>query len=429
MPFRNGAVGCRRCTGDPPSGSAAAFWHWCCPPLDGALSPIGSLGNGLRLVLLLITIITSGIGASCAYLIPWSLLPDAIDADPEKPAGQYSALIVLAQKICISLALFFFGNLMSFSGYQAAQNALQPASALIAIRLCMGLIPALLVMLGLVVMRRWPPGQPAAPLAAMTSANSPRTRRLPRPPRMPRWLNRLLASLLIGGQAVTAIARGRVSFNDLMQELLEAGPGSFLIVVITSLAAGTVLNIQVVAELSKQGASSAVGGLLALGLSREMSPLLTATLLTGKVATAYAAQLGTMKVTEQIDAITMLRTDPVDYLVVPRLLAMVVMAPVQCLLFFVVGIWSGQLSSTWLYNIPPSVFWTSVRTWMQADDLPSMLFKALVFGIQIAVISCGWGLTTQGGPKEVGSTTTGAVVVILVTVALMDALLTKVLFG
>jgi phospholipid/cholesterol/gamma-HCH transport system permease protein len=66
---------------------------------------------------------------------------------------------------------------------------------------------------------------------------------------------------------------------------------------------------------------------------------------------------------------------------------------------------------------------------MQPDDLPSMLFKALVFGIQIAVISCGWGLTTQGGPKEVGSTTTGAVVVILVTVALMDALLTKILFG
>ena len=93
--------------------------------------------------------------------------------------------------------------------------------------------------------------------------------------------------------------------------MLEAGPGSFLIVFITALAAGTVFNIQVAAELSKQGASAAVGGLLALGLSREIAPLLTATLLTGKVATAYAAQLGTMKVTEQIDAITMLRTDPV----------------------------------------------------------------------------------------------------------------------
>lgn len=244
----------------------------------------------------------------------------------------------------------------------------------------------------------------------------------------PRWLRRLGASLLVGGQAVSAIAKGRIGFNDLMQELMEAGPGSFLIVLITALAAGTVFNIQVAAELSKQGASATVGGLLALGLSREIAPLLTATLLTGKVATAYAAQIGTMKVTEQIDAITMLRTDPVEYLVVPRVVAMVIMAPVQCLLFFWVGIWSGQVSSTLLYNIPPAVFWNSVRTWMEPDDLPSMLLKALVFGLQIAVIACGWGLTTRGGPKEVGTSTTGAVVMILVTVALMDALLTSLLF-
>ncbi|MCP9803853.1 ABC transporter permease [Cyanobium sp. T1G-Tous] len=245
----------------------------------------------------------------------------------------------------------------------------------------------------------------------------------------PRWLRRLGASLLVGGQAVSAIAKGRIGFNDLMQELMEAGPGSFLIVLITALAAGTVFNIQVAAELSKQGASATVGGLLALGLSREIAPLLTATLLTGKVATAYAAQIGTMKVTEQIDAITMLRTDPVEYLVVPRVLAMVIMAPVQCLLFFWVGIWSGQVSSTLLYNIPPAVFWNSVRTWMEPNDLPSMLLKALVFGLQIAVIACGWGLTTRGGPKEVGTSTTGAVVMILVTVALMDALLTSLLFS
>ena len=245
----------------------------------------------------------------------------------------------------------------------------------------------------------------------------------------PRWLRRLGSSLLIGGQATAAIARGRIGLNDLLQELLEAGPGSFLIVLITGLAAGTVFNIQVAAELSKQGASAAIGGLLSLGLAREIAPLLTATLLTGKVATAYAAQLGTMKVTEQIDAITMLRTDPVDYLVVPRLLAMVLMSPVQCLLFFAVAIWSGQVSCTLLYSVPPAVFWNSVRTWMEPDDLPSMLLKALVFGLQIAVLACGWGLTTKGGPKEVGASTTGAVVMILVTVALMDVILTQILFG
>ena len=106
---------------------------------------------------------------------------------------------------------------------------------------------------------------------------------------------------------------------------------------------------------------------------------------------------------------------------------MVVMAPVQCFFFFFVAIWAGQITSTALYNIPPAVFWTSVRTWLNLSDLPSMLVKALVFGLIIATVACGWGLTTKGGPKEVG--TTGAVVMILILVALMDVVLTQVLFG
>ena len=245
----------------------------------------------------------------------------------------------------------------------------------------------------------------------------------------PRWLKRLGSSLIIGGQAVAATARGRIDRIDLSDQLLEAGPSSFLIILITGIAAGTVFNIQVAAELSRQGVGSQVGGLLAIGMAREIAPLLTATLLTGKVATAYAAQLGTMKVTEQIDAITMLRTDPVEYLVVPRVIAMVLMAPVQCLLFFTVALWSGQISSTALYQIPPGVFWGSVRDWLALSDLPFMLIKAVVFGLQIAVIACGWGLTTKGGPKEVGTSTTGAVVMTLVTVSLVDVLLTQALFG
>jgi len=125
-------------------------------PLDPAISPTGSAGNLLRPALLLGAILLVGFGASTAYLIPWSLLPDAIDADPERPSGLFTAWMVLGQKICISLALFLFGNLMSFSGYEASRGILQPDSALVAIRLCMGLIPALLVVLGLVIMRHWP---------------------------------------------------------------------------------------------------------------------------------------------------------------------------------------------------------------------------------------------------------------------------------
>ncbi|WP_413297591.1 MlaE family ABC transporter permease [Synechococcus sp. MIT S9452] len=247
--------------------------------------------------------------------------------------------------------------------------------------------------------------------------------------RTPRWLRRLGSSCLIGGQALAAAARGRVPIGELSENLMEAGPSSFLVVLIIGMAAGTVFNIQVAAELTKQGAGSTVGGILALGLAREIAPLLTAMLLTGKVATAYAASLGTMKVTEQIDAITMLRTDPVEYLVVPRVIAMLVMSPVQCLLFFGIGMWSGMLSSSILYRIPPPVFWSSMRTWMQPSDVPSMLLKATVFGLEIAIIACGWGLTTRGGPKEVGTSTTGAVVMILLIIAITDVILTQVLYG
>jgi len=247
--------------------------------------------------------------------------------------------------------------------------------------------------------------------------------------RSPRWLRRLGSSCLIGGQALAAAARGRVPIGELSENLMEAGPSSFLVVLIIGMAAGTVFNIQVAAELTKQGAGSTVGGILALGLAREIAPLLTAMLLTGKVATAYAASLGTMKVTEQIDAITMLRTDPVEYLVVPRVIAMLVMSPVQCLLFFGIGMWSGMLSSSMLYRIPPPVFWSSMRTWMQPSDVPSMLLKATAFGLEIAIIACGWGLTTRGGPKEVGTSTTGAVVMILLTIAITDVILTQVLYG
>ncbi|BEV36675.1 ABC transporter permease [Synechococcus sp. M16CYN] len=247
--------------------------------------------------------------------------------------------------------------------------------------------------------------------------------------KIPRSLKRLGSSLLIGGQAIAATMRCRVNIVELSDQLLETGPGSLLIVLIISLAVGSVFNIQVAAELTRQGAASTIGGILAIGLAREIAPLLTACLLAGKVATAYAAQLGAMKVTEQIDAITMLRTDPVEYLVVPRLIALVVMAPLQCFFFFIVAIWSGHITSTAVYSIPPTVFWTSVRTWIDLQDLLLMLVKATVFGLIIAIIACGWGLTTEGGPKEVGTSTTGAVVTILVLVCIMDVVLTQVLFS
>lgn len=126
-------------------------------PLDPASAAFGSLANSLRMLALLMAIVLAGMGAATAYLIPWALLPDAIDVDPDKPAGQYSAWMVLAQKVCISAVIALLGVLLSASGYQEALAAsAQPQSAVITIRLCMGLIPAILVAAGLLLMRRWP---------------------------------------------------------------------------------------------------------------------------------------------------------------------------------------------------------------------------------------------------------------------------------
>jgi len=111
---------------------------------------------------------------------------------------------------------------------------------------------------------------------------------------------------------------------------------------------------------------------------------------------------------------------------------MIIMSPIQCIMFLTVALWSGQIWSTIFYNVPPIIFWTSVRSGnisLTSSDLTSMIIKSIVFGFQIAIISCGWGLTTKGGPKEVGSSTTGAVVMTLVTVSLMDVVLTQILFG
>ena len=139
-----------------------AFWIAGClgasllVPLDGSTAPLGSFSNGIALGLLVLTIMVTGLGASTAYLIPWALLPDAIDADPDKPAGLYTAWMVITQKLGIGVAVFALGNGLSLSGYQAAQGLAQPTTALTTIRLCMGLIPAVLITAGLLVMRRWP---------------------------------------------------------------------------------------------------------------------------------------------------------------------------------------------------------------------------------------------------------------------------------
>jgi GPH family glycoside/pentoside/hexuronide:cation symporter len=131
-------------------------------PLDAALAPLASLANGFKFTLLLLVVLLMGLGAATAYLLPWSLLPDAIDADPERPAGLFTAWMVLTQKLGSAVSVFLLGSLLSWSGFVAGRTLEQPQLALVMIRLSIGLIPAALVLLGLLVMRGWTP-RPALP--------------------------------------------------------------------------------------------------------------------------------------------------------------------------------------------------------------------------------------------------------------------------
>ncbi|MBD2540979.1 MlaE family lipid ABC transporter permease subunit, partial [Coleofasciculus sp. FACHB-SPT36] len=189
-----------------------------------------------------------------------------------------------------------------------------------------------------------------------------------------------------------------------------------------------VFTIQVAREFVNLGAGSAVGGVLALSLCRELGPVLTAVILAGRVGSAFAAEIGTMRVTEQIDALYMLKTDPIDYLVIPRAIACCLMLPVLTILSILTGMAGGLLIARNLYGIAPNVFLESARNFLQVWDLCSALIKAFFFGALIAVIGCSWGLTTTGGAKGVGQSTTTAVVTALLAIFISNFFLSWLMF-
>ena len=210
--------------------------------------------------------------------------------------------------------------------------------------------------------------------------------------------------------------------------MASVGPESLSIAMITAIFVGMVFTIQVAREFVNLGAGTAVGGVLALSLSRELAPVLTAVVLAGRVGSAFAAEIGTMRVTEQIDALYMLKTDPIDYLVIPRVIACCLMLPVLTILSFIAGMAGGVLVSTSIYNISETVFFNSARNFLDTWDLCSAAIKGFCFGALIAVIGCGWGLTTTGGAKGVGQSTTAAVVTALLAIFISNFFLSWLMF-
>lgn len=238
----------------------------------------------------------------------------------------------------------------------------------------------------------------------------------------------MLAAFLLGGQVFVHLLMGRVHRRNTLEQMSVVGPESLLVALITATFVGMVFTIQVAREFINFGAVSAVGGVLAIALTRELAPVLTAVILAGRVGSAFAAEIGTMRVTEQIDALYLLSTDPVDYLVLPRFLACCLMLPVLTLLALVTAMGGGMLLAESLYGIPFSLFLDSAKSFLELWDIWSAVLKSIVFGALVAIIGCNWGLTTSGGAKGVGQSTTAAVVISLLSIFIADFFLSWVMF-
>ncbi|MGA1264029.1 MAG: MlaE family lipid ABC transporter permease subunit [Prochlorothrix sp.] len=242
------------------------------------------------------------------------------------------------------------------------------------------------------------------------------------------WSRRLGYALLLGGQTCVHLLQGRINWRNTLEQMADVGPQSLLITFVSAFFVGAVFTIQAAREFLNFGADAVVGGVLALSLLRELAPVLAAVLLAGRIGSAFAAEIGTMRVTEQIDALYMLKTDPVDYLVLPRVLACCVMTPILTLIFFLVGMLGGLLVATEVYRISAYVFLTSVQNFLGPWDIISAVIKAIVFGALIAVIGSSWGLSTSGGAKGVGTSTTAAVVTALLAVFISNFFLSGLMF-
>jgi phospholipid/cholesterol/gamma-HCH transport system permease protein len=245
---------------------------------------------------------------------------------------------------------------------------------------------------------------------------------------MQRWLKRLFAAILLGGQVLIHVLKGKFHYSNTIEQMNFVGPASILIALLTSTTVGMVFTIQVAREFISIGAGQAVGGVLSLALTRELAPVLTAVVVAGRVGSAFAAEIGTMKVSEQIDALYILKTDPIDYLVIPRLIACCIMVPILTLMSIGTGLAGGWLIATNIFSLPSKVFIESCQTFLDPWDIASAPIKGLCFGAMIAVIGCNWGLTTTGGAKGVGESTTAAVVTSLLAIFISNFFLSWLMF-
>jgi len=229
------------------------------------------------------------------------------------------------------------------------------------------------------------------------------------------------------GQVFRAMVTPPIYRRDIIEQLDAIGIGSLTVVILTGVFTGMVLALQSGMTLDQFGARSVVGRLVSASMVKELGPVLTALMVTGRVGSGIAAELGSMMVTEQISALRALGTDPIRKLVVPRVIAGTIMVPVLTVIADAVGMVGGSIISRFQLRVASSVYWSNVIDGLYMNDLWMGLVKPFVLGFMLVTIGCHVGLRASGGTQGVGRATTNAVVAASVAVLAMDFLVTKLL--
>ena len=229
------------------------------------------------------------------------------------------------------------------------------------------------------------------------------------------------------GLTIRGLFRRPFDGRAIATQVVRVGVEGLPVVLLTAGFTGAVLALQTFTGFQRFHAEAYVGSVVSLSMLRELAPVLTALMVTGRAGSAMAAELGSMRVTEQIDALVALATDPVQYLFVPRVVAGILVVPMLVVLADVVGIAGGYLVAVLYLGANPVRYVENTFLYLDLDDLTSGLIKSAVFGGLLTVIGCQCGFDTRGGAEGVGRATTRAVVAASLAVLVADFFLTKVL--
>lgn len=230
---------------------------------------------------------------------------------------------------------------------------------------------------------------------------------------------------LLSSRTLRTILERRIPWAEVLRAIDFVGTRSLSIVILTALFTGLVLSLQTGIGLQRFGSAQYVGYIVSLAIVRELGPVLTALIVGGRVAGGIAAELGSMAVTEQVDAIRAMGADPVRKLVMPRVLACVLVFPLLTVVSDVLGVIGGMVIASTQFSLPPSYFFQTVVLSVGPEDVMSGVAKTLFFGFAIAVIACHEGLNTTGGTVGVGASTTRAVVFSSMAILVLNFFLTK----